>query len=215
VFEHVRIFDWDVVIYTVILSIPLALFTLPGVAMVYWGFRDGLGDVVFSTEVVAGILGYGLFLLVLGSGLCWAWRKTAFFSIEPTGDWVGRNAFWVPLWRIPPGQPRQIEGTFEESIDENGGGMRHYCTITVFQAAGPVATMVYMSDPLPEGRPDILRRLGYPDDPFSLPGPSGGRLTPWHTWSSSGPVFPADSLEAPTTGVGSRRDDDTLIGSGR
>jgi hypothetical protein len=133
--------------------------------------------------------------LLLFAGFWWAWKGTAFFSIEPDGEWIGRNAYYVTQWRIAPEQPRQIEGDFKKSFDDNDRDWQHYCTVTFLQRSVPLATMIYMSEPLPDGKPDFSRRLGYPDDIFTLPGTRGGQLTPPHTWSASGPVFPAETSE--------------------
>ena len=193
-----RITDWNVIIYTlmlgwffVILGLPLLyvafeLLEDPGVIFRLWEIK--------AEEAVPLLLVVALFVPVF-LGMRHFWRQNAFFVVETSGDWVFRNFLYLTRVRIAAGQLRQIEGVFERSMDDNNRDYIYTGKIVVRPEAQAPFEFAHDSDPLPDGRPALYQRLGYPASmPFGK-GPAGGQLTPMHSCSASGPVFVAEQLE--------------------
>jgi len=132
---------------------------------------------------------YGPFV----AGFWWAWRKPALFMIEPDGEWVIRNFLYVPLLRVPAGQPRQLEGCFHREYYEDSE-RDYYASgeVHVLLPSLPGIAIRATCDELPDGRPDFFEKFGYATDTQFLSGPHEGLMTPMHTWGASGPVLLAE-----------------------
>lgn len=193
-----RITDWSIVFYTLMLGWFFVLLGLPLLYVAFELIRDPgvllrLGEIK-AKEAAPLLLVIVLFVPVF-LGMRHFWRQNAFFVVEKNGDWVFRNFCYLTRVRIAAGQLRQVEGVFERSLDDNNRDYIYTGKIVVTPEEQAPVEFAHDSDPLPDGRPALYQRLGYPADmPFGK-GPAGGQLTPLHSWSASGPVFIAEQPE--------------------
>ena len=193
-----RIADWSIIFYTLMLGWFFLMLGLPLLYVAYELIRDPgvilrLGDI--KAEEAAPLLLVVILFVPVIFGMRYFWRLNAFFIVEKSGDWVFRNFLYLTRVRIAAGQLRQLEGVFERSMDDNNRDYIYTGKIVVRPEELPPVEFAHDSDPLPDGRPALYPRLGYPNNmPFG-PGPAGGQLTPMHSWNASGPVFVAEQLE--------------------
>jgi len=137
---------------------------------------------------------YGPFVI----GMMWIWTKPAFFRIEQDA-WVVRNSLWHPLLRISPETPRQIEFCLSRSIDEIGREEDSFCG-DIYLFAPSVSSSSWQLDVVSisedaSGSPELFSDLGYTDQSFFEKGPHNGLITPFHTWTASGPDYLAAEKE--------------------
>ncbi len=193
-----RITDWSIVLYTLILGWFFVMLGLPILYIAIELIKDPrlifrLKEVK-AEEAVPLLLVLVLFVPVF-LGMRHFWRQNAFFVVEKNGDWVFRNFFYLTRVRIAAGQLRQLEGVFERSMDDNNRDYIYTGKILVRTEKQLPLEFAHDSEPLPDGRPALYQRLGYPTDMPFVNGPAGGQLTPTHGWSASGPVFVAEQPE--------------------
>lgn len=143
---------------------------------------------------------YGPFL----AGLWWSWNKPVIFMVERDGEWILRNSFYIALLRIPPDQPRQLEGCFQREFREDSLRDYYYVgDLNILTPSQPGITIRVTCDAQPDGNPDFFEKFGYGGATPYLAGPHEGTMTPMHTWNASGPVFAAEKSPVP---LGSTRD---------
>lgn len=193
-----RITDWSIVFYTLMLGWFFVILGLPLLYVAFELIRDP-GIILRLGEIKAKEASPLLLVIVLFVpvflGMRHFWRQNAFFIVEKNGDWVFRNFCYLTRVRIAAGQLRQFEGVFERSLDDNNRDYIYTGKIIVTPEEQAPVEFAHDSDPLPDGRPALYQRLGYPADmPFGK-GPAGGQLSPLHSWSVSGPVFIAEQSE--------------------
>lgn len=193
-----RITDWSIVFYTLMLGWFFVLLGLPLFYIAFELIRDPgvilrLGEIK-AKEAAPLLLVLVLFIPVF-LGMRHFWRQNAFFVVEKSGDWVFRNFCYLTRVRIAAVELRQVEGVFERSLDDNNRDYIYTGKIIVRPEERSPVEFAHDSDPLPDGRPALYQRLGYPADmPFGK-GPAGGQLTPLHSCNASGPVFIAEQPE--------------------
>jgi len=193
-FKNVKIIDWDAIFYSVIFFWPTVMFSLPIAFLIGYTAKAYLeGEDIFKglhLYDVLTIIVTGLIFLSFLACMRWAWNKTAFLIIESDGEWIGRNTFYITLWRIPPTHLRRVEGVFSRSNDENGNGFSYSGHFLILRDTATHISMVHTSQPLENGTLGFFQGLGFPGEIVLLPGPNGGKITPCHAWNKSGPVFP-------------------------
>ena len=200
--EMLRITDWSLVLYTLMLGWFFVMLGLPLLAWLVFLVMELLKDpsgaavlVELKPKNLAPMLLCVVLFIPVFLGMRHFWRQNAFFVVEKSGDWVFRNFCYLTRVRIAAGQLRQVEGIFERSLDDNNRDYIYTGKIVVTPEEQAPIEFAHDSDPLPDGRPALYQRLGYPADmPFGK-GPAGGQLTPLHCWSASGPVFIAEQPE--------------------
>lgn len=198
-FERIRVFDfgtvaitWIIVFFLVFLGWIIAGQILR--PLLFPTTKEAMDPAYASsyrlvpTLVCVAIL-YGPFLI----GLWWSWNKPVVLMIERDGEWVLRNSLYVPLLRVPPEQPRQLEACFQRELHEDSLRDYYYAgDLRILIPSQPGISIRTTCDEQPDGEPDFFAKFGYGSDTVLLEGPHGGRATPLHTWSASGPVFVAE-----------------------
>lgn len=149
------------------------------------------------TLICVAIL-YGPFVI----GLWWAWSKPVVLMIERDGEWVLRNSLCVTLLRVPPEQPRQLEACFQRELQEDSLRDYYYAgDLRILIPSQPGIAIRATCDIQADGDPDFFATFGYGTDTVLLDGPHGGRATPLHTWTASGPVFIAERIHSASESV--------------
>lgn len=75
----------------------------------------------------------------------WLHFRPALFTVQRSGEWVVRNAFLVPLRRVPPERPRTLEADLEHGVDTDGTPFEH-----IFSGS------IRIAFPFDPGEPDLL-----------------------------------------------------------
>ncbi len=198
-FSQVKVYDLEALVICGVVSWLALLFYLPLFALVASMAKGqlSLSDMhhAFSNPHWQGIV-LGVFCLAMWTsiavGLHSCWKRPAFFTIHPSGEWACRNSFYYALHRIHPNQPRQVKTSLKSWLDDdiNETVMSgHFLVLT--ESATPI-TFPYSGSPLPDGKSALFQELGYPAD-FVLTADADGALTtPVHTWTTSGPLIQAE-----------------------
>lgn len=199
-FDKIRITDWNSIIYSIIILWPTFMFSMVYIALA-WHFvkdyRAGLemlknlrtNEIVIF--VVAGLISLPFFIAMY-KALHWP----AFLCIEDNGEWRCRNTFYYTLAVVPPEMPRRIEGSFTLTRHESSTEKFFTGYMKVWPENDSPFSLAYTAYPLENGEPDFFKKFGYPDSLVLMPGPDGGKITPWHAWNNYGYVYLPDKNQA-------------------
>lgn len=198
-FTQVKVCDLEALAICGIVSWLALLFYLPLFALVASAAKGQISvsdmQQAFSNAHWQSV-GLGVFCLVMWTsiafGIQYCWKRPAFFTVHPSGEWACRNPFYYALHRIHPNQPRQVKTSlkswFDDDINETVMS-GHFLVLT--ESAEPI-TFPYSGSPLPDGKPALFQELGYPADFLLTTDTDGALATPVHTWTASGPLIQAE-----------------------
>jgi hypothetical protein len=132
---------------------------------------------------------YGPFL----AGFWWAWNRPCFLTLVEDGTLTLRNAYYLPMARIPGETPRTLETRTRKVTFESDAG--HQKTLVegdlwIQPAGGSEWHMPVPFFPETEaGDSSLLQNLGLSEGLVPLPGPHGGEMVSLHTFVGRIPVW--------------------------
>lgn len=143
---------------------------------------------------------YGPFV----AGLWWAWNRPVLLTIDQSGGWAFRNAYFQALFRVAPDRPRTLEALIRRvDYDHRRTFPQYLCTgeLWVETTEGKGFNMNVPIFPDDEyDQPVFFQELGYTGMASWTTGPHGGIITPLHVFNASGPVLVSAGMaeEEPT-----------------
>lgn len=199
-FLHVKICDIEALVISGVICWLAILFYLPLFAIV-WQLAAGQ---LSAPEILPSVrnphwqgVSLGVFCLVMwvstAYGLHSCWKRPALLTIHPSGSWACRNAFYHPLLRLHPHQPRQVKANLKSWFDQDINETVLSGHVEVLTETAEPIQVPYSGPSLPDGKPALFQQLGYPADFPLITDADGNLVTPIHQWTANGPQLLAEA----------------------